>query len=91
MMKGDVVRVRKAGTSDEWTIAQVGLISANGKSVLLELEGAVEAGDGLMVGGLPVTIDYERETVLGLDGTEYEIETRGERIANDDTDTRRSS
>lgn len=71
---GDLVRVRPAESAGEWCRAVVELASGNGKSVALRLEGAVRAGGGLVMGILPLTIDYEAETVTSLLGDEYEIE-----------------
>ena len=75
MDKGDAIRVRKIGTDDEWCAATVILVSPNGNSVALELCGFVHAAGGGIIGGvLPLLIDYEAETVNGLDGCEYEVE-----------------
>ncbi len=75
--KGEPVRVRAAGTDDEWMNALVVLSSENGRSVALALQGMVRAGAGHMayVGNfLPLSVDYERETVTSPMGDEYELE-----------------
>lgn len=36
--------------------------------------GVRTAGGGFVLGSLPLLVDYERQSVEGLDGTEYEIE-----------------
>lgn len=77
MMKtGDPVRVRREGSSDEWCRAVVAMASENGESIGLLLEGAVRDadGEGLILGALPLIVDYERETVEAIFGGAYEIE-----------------
>lgn len=75
--RGDYVRVR-LNEGDEWTRAFVALASdADPSSVMLLFDGAVRtSGGGLIVGGLPLTIDYEAQTVSSLHGDDYEIEVR---------------
>jgi hypothetical protein len=72
---GDYVRIR-LNENDDWMDAFVRLASdTNPSSVLLLFDGAVRAGGGgLVFGGLPVTIDYEAQTVTSVLGDIYEIE-----------------
>lgn len=70
LKKGDKVKVRMAGTSDDWTPAEVILASHNGKSVMLALESLVRARGGFIGAVLPLIVD---KTITGLDGTEYDI------------------
>lgn len=79
LSKGSRIRVRRAGGSDEWSLAIIELISPNGKSVAARLlDGGVRTGDGgLIIGMLPLMIDYERETITGLMGEEYDLEYDG--------------
>jgi hypothetical protein len=75
LRRGYFVRVRRAGTSDEWCPAMVALASDNGQSVGLVLNGAVSAAQGYITAFLPLTVDYEEETVKGIvTDDEYEIE-----------------
>lgn len=72
---GEAVRVRRRGLSDAWCFGSVAMVSGNGKSVALYLDGMVRTADGGFIGGvLPLIVDCEAETVAGLDGTEYEVE-----------------
>ena len=75
LKRGDYVRVRH-NSGDEWTPAFVALASeSNPSSVMLLFDGAVRTSEGgLMVGGLPLTIDYAAETVTSLLGDSYEID-----------------
>jgi hypothetical protein len=81
LKRGDYVRVRLAGTTDEWAEAFVALASeSNPSSVMLLFNGGAvrtRAG-GSFLNGLPLSIDYENETVRGLTGDDYEMEVRGE-------------
>lgn len=76
MKPGELIRIRAAGTSDEWTLARV--LTASGtvpqESVALALHGMVRAPGGFIAGFLPLTVDYEKESVIGLLGEEYEVE-----------------
>ena len=76
---GDRVRVRSLNhPGDEWTTAVVALASSNGLSVALRLDGAVhDAGGAVVLGVLPLSIDYEARTFTSLMGGEYEIEVAG--------------
>jgi hypothetical protein len=77
LKRGDIVRVRLAGTDDDWTTAEVALASeSNPSSVMLELiDGVVRTPNGgLFIGGLPLTVDYEAETVESLVGDYYDID-----------------
>jgi hypothetical protein len=76
LIRGQHVRIRALNTSDDWCEAIVVVIS-NGpavRSVELALECMVRAGDGFIGGDLPLFVDFEQETVKGLDDQEYEIE-----------------
>lgn len=76
LKRGDYVRVR-LNPGDEWTEAFVALASnSNPASVMLLFDGAVRTSAGLVVGGLPLTIDYEKQAVSSLHGDSYEIEVR---------------
>ena len=76
LVKGQRVRLRLAGTDDDWTRGIVIVASGgNPQSVGLMVEGVLRASDGAWVGGgFPLTIDYERETVKSLINDEYEFE-----------------
>ena len=76
MTKGEVVRVRAAGSSDDWCLGTVEIVSGNGKSVGLRLDGLVRAHGGVIAGFLPLLVDHEAERVTGLLGEEYEIEVQ---------------
>ena len=77
LTKGQTVRVRLAGTSDEWCQATVALASGSGKAIGLDLESAVRTrSGGFIAGALPLLVDYEKESVTSLFGDEYEIEVR---------------
>jgi hypothetical protein len=74
---GDIVRLRRSETDEEWTQARVKIASSNGKSVLLELGDGVRTNTGgLYAGGMmPLSIEPENETVRDLiTGTFYEVE-----------------
>ena len=75
LRRGQYVRVRLAGDQD-WCRAIVAVASDTVQSsVMLMLDGAVRTSDGgLIANTLPLTIDYEKETVTSLFGGEYEIE-----------------
>lgn len=75
LVANQLVRIRAAGSQNKWTQAVVQLASANGRSVALQLEDAVRLPDGGIIAGiLPLLIDYDKETVTGLMGEEYEME-----------------
>ena len=77
LTRGMYVRVRHVDDAGEWCPAFVGLASDTNPSsvmLLLFLRDAVRASGGVIVGALPVTVDYDAETVTGLTGDEYEIE-----------------
>jgi hypothetical protein len=77
LIKGEEVRVRALGSGDDWCGGRVVLVSENGVSVFLSIDGIVRAGGGYAVAGvLPLLIDQERGVAEGLEGTEYEIEVR---------------
>ena len=72
LTKGQTVRVRLAGTSDEWCPGTVAIASENGISVGLWLDAAVRTSSGFIAGSLPLFI--ENGSVRSLFGDEYEIE-----------------
>jgi hypothetical protein len=68
-----VIRVRLAGTSDEWCPGTVGVASGNGISIGLWLDDAVRtSGGGFIAGSLPLLI--EQGKARSLFGDEYEID-----------------
>jgi len=74
---GNRVRMRLAGSSDEWCYGVVAL--AGGSSVAILFNGMVRTIDGGYAGGvLPITVDYEAQTVVTLWGDEYDIEVAEE-------------
>ena len=73
LKKGQVIRVRLAGTSDDWCSGTVAIASANGISVGLWLDDKVRTfGGGFIAGALPLFI--EKDSVRSIFGDEYEIE-----------------
>lgn len=73
LTKGQAVRVRLAGTSDEWCPAYVAVASRNGISVALWLDHAVRTSGGGFIGGaLPLLI--EQGKAFNFFGDEYEVE-----------------
>jgi|HubBroStandDraft_4_1064222.scaffolds.fasta_scaffold225711_1 hypothetical protein len=71
--KGQVIRVRLAGTSDEWCPGTVAVASGNGISVGLWLDDAVRTSNGSFIAGsLPLFFDEQK--VRSIFGDEYEIE-----------------
>jgi hypothetical protein len=74
LQRGDTVRIRYR-ESDDWVPAFVALASdTNPSSVMLLLHSAVRSADGFIAKVLPVSIDYEAETVVSLFGDFYQIE-----------------
>lgn len=71
--KDDRVRVRR-DPGDNWCWARVALVSENGKSIGLWLgEGAVRAGDGMILRALPLMVEDDG-TIRGLTGDVYTME-----------------
>jgi hypothetical protein len=71
------VRVRLAAADQEWCYATVVLASAgNPSSVLLMVDsgGLVPKSSGGFLNALPLSVDYDSETVRSLFGDDYEIE-----------------
>jgi hypothetical protein len=73
-----MVRIRRVD-DPEWSWARIQLVSdisaAGMQSVAVTLESAVRAGAGVVIGVLPLFVDYQRELVTGLLGSdEYEID-----------------
>jgi hypothetical protein len=79
LIKGEAVRVRKRGC-EEWTRAVVALVSPNGQSVALRVEGLIPARGGFVGGVLPLLIDFDFDRIEGLDDTEYEIQLPNLRV-----------
>lgn len=82
--QGDKIRLREKGSGGEWCEGTVALVSANGKSVGVELHGAVMLGHsaasslpGMVTGALPLIVDEEAGMVTGLMGEEYEVQIAG--------------
>ena len=75
LRRGDYVRVRLADTDHDWTEGFVEMASeTNPSSVMLQVEGIQSRKGAIIIGGLPLTIDYKAETVESLFGDSYEIE-----------------
>jgi hypothetical protein len=81
--KGDKIRLRVLGSGAEWCAGTVALVSGNGKSVGIELQGAVMLGHsgtsnlGMITGALPLIVDEKAGTCKGLMGEEYEVQIAG--------------
>jgi hypothetical protein len=76
LQAGNAVRIRYR-ESDEWVPAMVALASdTNPSSVMLLLNGAVRSAAGIIANALPLSIDYEAQTVISLFGDPYEIEVQ---------------
>jgi len=75
---GEAIRIRLAGSSDEWIEGRDILASeGNPSSVGLMVSGMVRSGGGAWIGGgLPLIVDYEAQRVTSLIDDEYEIEVR---------------
>ena len=74
---GDTVRIRPAAsTENEWSRGMVVMASENGRSIAVVAdEHVMRTSTGTWLGGtIPLSIDYEAETVTDLVGNEYEIE-----------------
>ena len=83
LKRGDFVRVRYRET-DEWTQAFVGLASdSDPSSVMLLFDGAIHASGGLLMGALPLSVNYERQTAVSLLGDDYEIEVASREVEDD--------
>lgn len=74
LKKGDLVRIRKKGSEDDWCQGVVKLASENGESVGLFLDGTVRTEGGLVSGALPLIVDNEHGDVRDIFGGEYEVE-----------------
>ena len=79
LKRGDRIRVRLAGSADEWAHAFVALASdGNPSSVMLWFmnggEAVRTASGGVIYNALPLSVDYAGETVESLFGDSYEIE-----------------
>lgn len=70
---GDEIRLRLA-PEDDWTEAGVLMVSPNGKSLLVSLDGLIKCGSGIAHGKLPLSADYEAGTISSLLGDRYEVE-----------------
>lgn len=79
LQRGHRVHVRHSDDGGDWCPAIVALASdTNPSSVALILMGAVRGGSGIIAGTLPLTVDYDAETVVGLTGDSYEIDVEWE-------------
>lgn len=80
LTKGQIVRCRSAECSLMGTVLMVSEGNVQSVAVRLDDIGAVRVNDGLMITDvLPLTINYETETVSDLWGNEWEIDVAGER------------
>ena len=78
LIKGERFRIRPKGSKVEWTVATVLIMSDNGRSCGVSLDGMLRAPEGGFIGGnLPLVIDKEAGTIKGLFGESYEIEVMG--------------
>jgi hypothetical protein len=75
---GDMLRIRRARSDDDWCICQVQLASTNGQALALRVvDGALRVGErAFMAGAIAVTIDPESGVFETLSDTELEIEGR---------------
>lgn len=76
---GDVLRIRRAYSEDDWCICSVGLASTNGLSIALRvIEGALRTSNGgMMTGALAVSVNPDDMTVIEVfTSTELVIEGR---------------
>jgi hypothetical protein len=72
---GQRVRLRREGSEDEWCEGTVLLASnTNPSSLFVALEGGVRAKEGIILYGLPLVIDYQKETIESLLGDSYEMD-----------------
>jgi hypothetical protein len=82
LRRGDLIRIRLADTEDEWADGFVALASdSNPSSVMLWfINGSACVRTrigGLLFNGLPLTVDYDKETVEGVVTKDlYEIEVK---------------
>lgn len=71
------IRLRRLDDA-EWAHGSVALASrvseTQRQSVAVSLEDAVRQGSGVVIGVLPLHVDYAAARVIGLAGDEYEIE-----------------
>jgi len=76
LTKGERVRVRRRGTSDDWCLCRVDLVAPSGMSLGLIVEdGAVRTEHGGMITGfLPVSMTKSHPVDIAS-RTELEIET----------------
>lgn len=76
---GAVLRIRRAGSQDDWCICQVQLASTNGQSLALYV---VDGGmlrprrGGFITGAIAVSIDPQRGPYEVFTNTDLEIEGR---------------
>ncbi len=75
---GDVLRIRRAGSGDEWCVCQVQLASSDGQAIGLHVaEGALRTSKGEMImGAVAVAIDQQRGPYEVFTNTNLEIEGR---------------
>jgi hypothetical protein len=74
---GDELRVRRQGSTDDWCMCRVELLSPNQKSMGLTVEdGAVQTlNNGLITGFLPVSLMRDKAVEIAT-MTELEIEVK---------------
>lgn len=65
LQSGALVRIRRCGDS-AWTDGAIALISDNGLSVAVALDGAVRAGDGFIAVVLPLIFDPDEKSYIGV-------------------------
>jgi hypothetical protein len=76
---GDVLRIRRAGSKDEWCMCRVELASTNGQSLALRVvEGILRPQQGgIIAGAIAITIDPVRRIPTEIfSNTDLEIEGR---------------
>jgi hypothetical protein len=61
-----IVRVRRKGDTRPWSLGCVVMVSKNGAPLGIVLEGAVSAGDGIIVEFLPLLFDEEIGAYRGV-------------------------
>jgi hypothetical protein len=70
---GDEIRLRLA-SEDDWTEAGVLMVSSNGKSILVSLDGPIKCGSGIAEGKLPLSADLDAGTIESLFGDRYQVQ-----------------
>lgn len=76
LKRGEWIRVRETG-GEVWSRAVVAVVGEGSPcSVALVLLDPVRCQGGIILNALPLTVDYEAQTVRGLFGGAYEIEVQ---------------